>query len=46
MEVIAHQGGWDELLLFLVPVLVFVVIFQVARGRSERQGGPEEGDAP
>lgn len=42
--VLAHQGGWDELLFVLVPVLVFVVLQWLnrrkAREESDKGGGP------
>jgi len=42
--VIAHQGGWDEMLFVLVPVLVFVTLQWLnrrkARQESDKGGGP------
>ena len=42
--VLAHQGGWDELLFVLVPVLVFVTLQWLnrrkARQESDKGGGP------
>ena len=42
--VLAHQGGWDELLFVLVPVLVFGVLQWLnrrkARQESDKGGGP------
>ena len=42
--VVAHQGGWDELLFVLVPVLVFITLQWLNRrkGRqeSDKGGGP------
>lgn len=41
--VLAHQGGWDELLLVAVPVVVFVVLLRVANARAAHLGdGPDE----
>ena len=42
--VLAHQGGWDEMLFVLVPVLVFVTLQWLnrrkARQESDDAGGP------
>lgn len=32
--VLAHQGGWDEILLVLVPIVVFAVLLYVANKRA------------
>jgi hypothetical protein len=32
--VFAHQGGWDEMLLVLGPILVIVLLLRLARNRS------------
>ena len=34
---LAHQGGWDELLLVLGPMLVFAALLVVARRRAEQE---------
>ncbi len=46
-SVLAHQGGWDELLMVLVPIAIFALLLVVANRRAsqiERQnregGGP------
>lgn len=31
---LAHQGGWDEILLVAGPVLVFALLLSVARKRA------------
>ena len=33
---LAHQGGWDEMLMVLVPILVFAVLLVVANRRATR----------
>ena len=33
---LAHQGGWDEILMVLVPILVFAVLLVVANRRATR----------
>jgi hypothetical protein len=42
---LAHAGGFDELLLFLVPVVMFIVVFRLARGRSEDGKGDGAGES-
>ncbi len=34
--VLAHQGGWDEALIVLVPVLVLFGLLRLAKRRAER----------
>lgn len=34
--VVAHQGGWDELLLFVGPVAVAYLLIRVVERRSRR----------
>lgn len=34
---LAHQGGWDEALLVLVPLAVFALLLRRARKRAERE---------
>lgn len=35
--VLAHQGGWDEMLMVAVPILVFVFALRLANKRAEEQ---------
>ena len=37
-HVLAHQGGWDELLMVLVPILIFAGLLVVANRRASRIG--------
>lgn len=47
---LAHQGGWDEALLVLVPIAAFASLLVVAtrrakavqRSRQEAEGGVDE----
>ena len=42
--VLAHQGGWDEMLMVAAPVGLFVFLLWVANARAARQrdaGAPE-----
>jgi hypothetical protein len=34
--VLAHQGGWDEILLVLGPILVIAGLLRLAKQRVER----------
>jgi hypothetical protein len=55
---LAHQGGWDEILMVLVPIALFAVLLVIANRRAnlieERRGqgetgersAPERGDGP
>ena len=38
--VLAHQGGWDELLLVAGPILVIVGILAVVKRRVDRMHPP------
>ena len=35
MLVLAHQGGWDEMLMVAVPIGLFVVLLALANRRAE-----------
>jgi hypothetical protein len=37
--VLAHQGGWDEILMVLVPMAVIAWLLWMARRRVERSSG-------
>jgi hypothetical protein len=44
LVVLAHQGGWDELLMVIVPVGVFAALLYVANKRAAKLGdGAEPG---
>lgn len=34
--ILAHQGGWDEALMVLVPIGLFVAVLLVANRRAKR----------
>ena len=34
--VFAHQGGWDEMLMVLVPIGLLVGLLRLAKRRAER----------
>lgn len=47
LALLAHQGGWDEMLFVLVPIAIFAWLLSLANKRANRdlQGDePEPGD--
>ena len=34
-RILAHQGGWDEILMVLAPLLIFAGLLALARRRVE-----------
>jgi hypothetical protein len=34
--ILAHQGGWDEILLVLAPIAAIVALLALARRRADR----------
>jgi hypothetical protein len=47
--VLAHQGGWDELLFVLTPIALFAWLLHVANKRASRMADDESagtGDDP
>jgi hypothetical protein len=42
--VLAHQGGWDEILFVLGPILVVAGLLAVARRRIARLGALRDED--
>ena len=43
--VLAHQGGWDEILFVLAPLILFAVLLLVARRRVDRMESAEPDDS-
>ena len=43
---VAHQGGWDEILLVAGPIVVILGVLVVARRRVGRQLPPAPSDVP
>jgi hypothetical protein len=43
--VFAHQGGWDEMLLVLGPVLVIVLLLRLAKRRAEARADDPPSEA-
>ena len=42
---LAHQGGWDEMLMVLVPIALLVGLLRVAKRRAERAAAERAGEA-
>ncbi|HEV8623673.1 MAG TPA: hypothetical protein VG034_04390 [Acidimicrobiia bacterium] len=42
--VLAHQGGWDEMLFVLVPLLVFLTLQWLNRRKTRQES--DEGGGP
>jgi hypothetical protein len=40
--VLAHNGGWDEMLFVLVPLLVFLTLQWLNRRKTRQQGDDVE----
>jgi hypothetical protein len=46
VAMLAHQGGWDELLFVLVPISLFAGLLALANKRAAReQAARDDGDA-
>jgi hypothetical protein len=43
---LAHQGGWDEILLVLVPIALFAALLVIANRRANAIEGRRESDGP
>jgi len=37
---LAHQGGWDEILLVIAPIVLIIGILAVVKRRVDRMGPP------
>jgi len=42
VTVLAHQGGWDELLFVLLPIALFAGLLAVANRRATRAQAEQE----
>lgn len=42
IALLAHQGGWDEILLVLGPILIIVGLLRLAKNRVERENEPDK----
>jgi hypothetical protein len=43
---LAHQGGWDEMLLVVGPMIVIVALLRLAKRRVERLDHAAPGTPP
>lgn len=43
---VAHQGGWDEILLVLAPIALFAVLLLVANKRAGHLADEEQVPTP
>lgn len=47
--VLAHQGGWDEMLMVLLPIAIFAVLLLMANRRASRieqhRSEPQDGSS-
>lgn len=45
---LAHQGGWDEMLYVLAPILVIAGLLRIANSRAKKltSGGTPENNTP
>lgn len=43
-SVLAHQGGWDEILFVVVPIAIFAGLLAVANRRASRIEGQRDQD--
>lgn len=39
--VLAHQGGWDEIIFVVVPMVVLAGLLRLAKRRAEREAADE-----
>ncbi len=42
--VLAHQGGWDEILMVVGPIVIFALLLRAANRRAARLEEDAEGD--
>lgn len=43
---LAHQGGWDEILLVLVPIALFALLLVIANRRANAIESGRRAEAP
>lgn len=41
----AHQGGWDEFLYVLAPIVVIVTLLRIANSRAKKLGAQKKSDS-
>ena len=40
--ILGHEGGWDEILLFALPVSILLIGIGFAERKRKRQAGPPD----
>lgn len=45
LQVLAHQGGWDEILMVAAPLLILAVLLKLANNRAKETALLAESDA-
>ncbi len=43
---LAHQGGWDEALMFIVPIVIALAAVKLAEIRGAEKGAEPEDSEP
>jgi len=43
---LAHQGGWDEILLVAGPILIIVGLLRLAKKRVDQSSTPPDSSTP
>jgi hypothetical protein len=46
VSLIAHQGGWDEMLFALGPIAVIIIVLAIVKRRVDRLPRPPIDDPP
>ena len=46
VTVLAHQGGWDEILMVLTPIAVFALLLKLANSRANKARMPQPSGRP
>ena len=44
IALLAHQGGWDEILLVLGPILIIIGLLRLAKNRVNRDNNDKNND--
>ena len=44
--IVAHQGGWDEILLVAGPIVLIAGLLTLAKRRVDRAAAPDDDPAP